>query len=525
MEDMENNQDTPRPLGRTLAMSVLFFGEAARFNRGKTRGDDFDFKYLAGPDRRPYPYVSSQSFKKHWREALTSAPSPIIRPTKADGSPKNQAYTAGDPINYVDDDLFGFMVAGADAEAESTKAGAADADAEGTAIPADPDEALDPYLLRTDDLKNNGRDLLRALRDADKRAALSRCAREVATEEQRALLEHADDKIALTLEQQQMLVDLLNELVRNEALYEPQNLGETLSKKAAQEQEKVIAAGDPLKTVEANRRLLGAALASALEKPALRDTTRRTAPIRMHALVAFSGIRTAKDFQTFSRDVALTGKDSVLNPNPVGLYTAWMKTRILIEGHRIGKFYVNKNLDVLRDQVVQMTIRTEVDPYSRDRKTVEYVQLPVQERTARFRAAVRALADVNNQHGPASGALHDGSLRPRAFVAALMTCADSPFDFVWVDTGSRPRLSLARLRAALRDYEDLFADRRVYVGLPLDSELYEPDGSMAEGEAADVAAAIRAAGFDPIVDTPRRALLRLAAEVELPEEGNGEQPS
>ena len=51
----------------TVAMSLLVHGEAVRFNRGQSRGDDFDFKYMKGRDGREYPYVSSQCFKKYWR--------------------------------------------------------------------------------------------------------------------------------------------------------------------------------------------------------------------------------------------------------------------------------------------------------------------------------------------------------------------------------------------------------------------------------------------------------------------------
>jgi len=79
----------------TVAMSLLVHGEAVRFNRGQSRGDDFDFKYMKGRDGREYPYVSSQCFKKYWRESLPDALSPIIREKDAGGKDKNQAYTPG----------------------------------------------------------------------------------------------------------------------------------------------------------------------------------------------------------------------------------------------------------------------------------------------------------------------------------------------------------------------------------------------------------------------------------------------
>src|SRR5213595_2358045 len=101
----------------TVAISLLVHGEAVRFNRGQSRGDDFDFKYMRGRHRdghsEVYPYVSSQCYKKYWRESLPGPFSPITREKDAKGKEKNQAYTDGNPIKYMDDDLFGYMIAGA----------------------------------------------------------------------------------------------------------------------------------------------------------------------------------------------------------------------------------------------------------------------------------------------------------------------------------------------------------------------------------------------------------------------------
>ncbi|MFA7231571.1 MAG: hypothetical protein WC071_09905, partial [Victivallaceae bacterium] len=90
----------------TLAINFIIHGEAARFNRGKSNSDDFDFKYMKGPKGEIVPYVSSQCFKRYWREAIECDKSPIT-------TNKNQAYTSGNPIEYIDDDLFGYMIAGA----------------------------------------------------------------------------------------------------------------------------------------------------------------------------------------------------------------------------------------------------------------------------------------------------------------------------------------------------------------------------------------------------------------------------
>ncbi len=58
--------------------------------------------------RNRYPYVSGQAWRRWWREVLYEdygwEPSPVTRQAKS-------AYTAGDPIRYAEDDLFGYMAA------------------------------------------------------------------------------------------------------------------------------------------------------------------------------------------------------------------------------------------------------------------------------------------------------------------------------------------------------------------------------------------------------------------------------
>jgi CRISPR-associated protein Cst2 len=60
--------------------------------------------------REPHPYVSAQAFRRWTRDSL-----PAVEPrspVKSQGQgKKQQAYTAGRPDLYLDDDLFGYMVA------------------------------------------------------------------------------------------------------------------------------------------------------------------------------------------------------------------------------------------------------------------------------------------------------------------------------------------------------------------------------------------------------------------------------
>ncbi|MFY1632947.1 type I-B CRISPR-associated protein Cas7/Cst2/DevR [Solwaraspora sp. WMMB335] len=60
--------------------------------------------------RDVFPYVSAQAFRRWLRDSLPADEprSPVIR---AGSGKKQQAYTSGRPHRYLDDDLFGYMVA------------------------------------------------------------------------------------------------------------------------------------------------------------------------------------------------------------------------------------------------------------------------------------------------------------------------------------------------------------------------------------------------------------------------------
>jgi len=80
----------------------------AGLDRGRQAENKVVVKKIRLPNNKAYPYVSGQAVKRWWREALYSQagwePSPIAREERV-------AYTAGDPITYKEDDLFGYMVA------------------------------------------------------------------------------------------------------------------------------------------------------------------------------------------------------------------------------------------------------------------------------------------------------------------------------------------------------------------------------------------------------------------------------
>jgi CRISPR-associated protein Cst2 len=62
-----------------------------------------------------YPYVSAQAFRRWLRDTMT-AMGAVASPTQREGKAQSKAQkanTAADPIQYADDDLFGYMKAGA----------------------------------------------------------------------------------------------------------------------------------------------------------------------------------------------------------------------------------------------------------------------------------------------------------------------------------------------------------------------------------------------------------------------------
>src|SRR6202167_6856705 len=60
--------------------------------------------------RDTHPYVSAQAFRRWVRDSLPTA-EPRSPVTKVGAGQRQQAYTGGRPDKYLDDDLFGYMVA------------------------------------------------------------------------------------------------------------------------------------------------------------------------------------------------------------------------------------------------------------------------------------------------------------------------------------------------------------------------------------------------------------------------------
>ncbi len=97
-----------------LAGTMVVAVEAGAPNNGKGEETKARVKYTRVRGRQ-YPYVSAQAARRWIRDGMVErgvVPSPVTRVGKAQ-SKAQKASTEADPVRYADDDLFGYMRAGA----------------------------------------------------------------------------------------------------------------------------------------------------------------------------------------------------------------------------------------------------------------------------------------------------------------------------------------------------------------------------------------------------------------------------
>ncbi|MCS0639187.1 type I-B CRISPR-associated protein Cas7/Cst2/DevR [Streptomyces sp. LP05-1] len=104
-----------------LAGKMVLAVEAGAPNNG--RGEETRARVKFARVRgRTYPYISAQAVRRWVRDGMAelgAAPSPVTRVGKAQGKAQ-KANTDADPMRYADDDLFGYMKAGAKSADEAT---------------------------------------------------------------------------------------------------------------------------------------------------------------------------------------------------------------------------------------------------------------------------------------------------------------------------------------------------------------------------------------------------------------------
>jgi len=95
-----------------LNIAYIFKTSLGSINGSWTEGNVSTVKKITTPNGQQIPYVSGQSLKyqirKAWKETgLTELLSDVKQATKKEGVD----FTAGEPNNYIDDDLLGYMIA------------------------------------------------------------------------------------------------------------------------------------------------------------------------------------------------------------------------------------------------------------------------------------------------------------------------------------------------------------------------------------------------------------------------------
>ena len=92
-----------------LAGKIALDVTAGAPNNGRGENNVGEVKHMY-VGRDPYPYVSAQAFRRWLRDSLPAA-EPRSPVTRTGTGARQQAYTGGRPDLYLDDDLFGYMVA------------------------------------------------------------------------------------------------------------------------------------------------------------------------------------------------------------------------------------------------------------------------------------------------------------------------------------------------------------------------------------------------------------------------------
>src|SRR5262245_10026793 len=92
-----------------LVGKVVLDVDAGAPNNGRGGEDNVGVVKAMRVGRETYPYVSAQAFRRWLRDSLPAS-EPRSNVTRS-GSGKQQAFTDGRPDRFLDDDLFGYMVA------------------------------------------------------------------------------------------------------------------------------------------------------------------------------------------------------------------------------------------------------------------------------------------------------------------------------------------------------------------------------------------------------------------------------
>jgi len=96
---------------KCLTITYLIRASYASLNGSDKEADNISsIKKIQAADGKEYPYKSSQAIRRDLREQLAVLGEELSEAETAK-QPKGAATTLGKPQQYIDDDLFGFMLA------------------------------------------------------------------------------------------------------------------------------------------------------------------------------------------------------------------------------------------------------------------------------------------------------------------------------------------------------------------------------------------------------------------------------
>lgn len=93
-----------------INVAYLFKTSVGSINGSFTEGNVSTVKKITLPDGRTLPYVSGQSIRHQIRKKMEEN-GIQLSPLFSTDAEKGVDVTAGDPVQYIDDDLFGYMIA------------------------------------------------------------------------------------------------------------------------------------------------------------------------------------------------------------------------------------------------------------------------------------------------------------------------------------------------------------------------------------------------------------------------------
>jgi CRISPR-associated protein Cst2 len=116
--DIANNLDKNNDKrSKSLSIGMLMKVDVGNVNAGWTEGVVTIIKKVERPDGFFHPYISGQAIRRYIRDTIGDILNDeinsnlLLSPEEAGQEKKSPVVTKGDPKKYVDDDLFGFMLA------------------------------------------------------------------------------------------------------------------------------------------------------------------------------------------------------------------------------------------------------------------------------------------------------------------------------------------------------------------------------------------------------------------------------